>query len=487
MSVRSAAITCLILALLVTVWSVAQVLAGTEYVTTKVTVDDTYYYLLLALNHLNLGFPTYDGVNPTNGFHPLWYGIVLVLGTLFPAKEPLLQAALITAGLLASGSFWFIYAMGWRLERPALAITLAGLWFAYLVSTGAVTSGMESCTTAFCFWWAVYVYIKAFEEPKPSPLTLAMPATLLLWSRLDTAPFLLVMLVSLAVKNRAWKPYVAAASLVSLGIVAYAALMMRWNETPVPVSGIIKAGETASSIAEYGRRLANRLISIGFQRSAGEVFSLFLAVAAVVALLRTQAELFKKHKAVVAFATGAACYLALIAFTHRTVPKWYYVPTDITLLLLLAWAISADKIALTVATGAAVLFAVGSAVARFVEPMDPQHVYLARYHFARWIDANMPKDIVLGSFNAGQIGYFSNRRTVNLDGFVNSADFARTVLAGKKPLSSFLREQGITHLADYGVPDYALEFENDPYIYGVPVKSQGRDMILRIWSVEKVY
>jgi hypothetical protein len=35
--------------------------------------DDFYYYLVTAKNFIKLGFPTFDTINLTNGFQPLWF------------------------------------------------------------------------------------------------------------------------------------------------------------------------------------------------------------------------------------------------------------------------------------------------------------------------------------------------------------------------------------------------------------------------------
>jgi hypothetical protein len=45
------------------------------------------------------------------------------------------------------------------------------------------------------------------------------------------------------------------------------------------------------------------------------------------------------------------------------------------------------------------------------------------YNAARWIDENIDKDALIGSFNAGIIGYFSEHTVINLDGLVNNAAF----------------------------------------------------------------
>jgi hypothetical protein len=42
--------------------------------------DDAYFYFQIATNLINNGYPTLDGYEPTNGFHPLWLYILVAIG-----------------------------------------------------------------------------------------------------------------------------------------------------------------------------------------------------------------------------------------------------------------------------------------------------------------------------------------------------------------------------------------------------------------------
>ena len=45
--------------------------------------DDFYYYLVIAKNFIELGFPTFDKINLTNGFQPLWFLFIVLLTYIF--------------------------------------------------------------------------------------------------------------------------------------------------------------------------------------------------------------------------------------------------------------------------------------------------------------------------------------------------------------------------------------------------------------------
>ena len=50
----------------------------------NIFADDAYYYMQTAINRVNLGFFTFDTVNQTNGFHPLWQWIQAIVLAILP-------------------------------------------------------------------------------------------------------------------------------------------------------------------------------------------------------------------------------------------------------------------------------------------------------------------------------------------------------------------------------------------------------------------
>src|SRR4051812_3833717 len=46
--------------------------------------DDAFYYFGIARRWNQQGFPTFDGIDATNGYHPLWQWLLVALAGLFP-------------------------------------------------------------------------------------------------------------------------------------------------------------------------------------------------------------------------------------------------------------------------------------------------------------------------------------------------------------------------------------------------------------------
>ncbi|OPX31676.1 MAG: hypothetical protein B1H09_02320 [Gemmatimonadaceae bacterium 4484_173] len=62
--------------------------------------DDAFFYATVARNTVEEGKVSFDGVSKTNGFHPLWMGILTVTRFVFPDETGFLRAAGILSSLL---------------------------------------------------------------------------------------------------------------------------------------------------------------------------------------------------------------------------------------------------------------------------------------------------------------------------------------------------------------------------------------------------
>jgi inner membrane protein involved in colicin E2 resistance len=73
-------------------------------------------------------------------------------------------------------------------------------------------------------------------------------------------------------------------------------------------------------------------------------------------------------------------------------------------------------------------------------------LYTARYNTALWITENFLPDSIFASWNAGQLGFFSNRTFINLDGVINSVDYYERVLRGSP---NNISDNNVGYIVDY--------------------------------------
>lgn len=154
--------------------------------------DDGFYYFQVARNlAAGQGF-TFDGLNPTNGFHPLWLFMIMPL-FLFAPLSPLLplRLLLIVSALLSAGCAILLYRILRRYVAEGVAALVGLIW---IVSPRLHDltwhSGVEAGVNAFClllFWHALVAYEpgRIRRQALRGLAQLGLLATLAILARLD--------------------------------------------------------------------------------------------------------------------------------------------------------------------------------------------------------------------------------------------------------------------------------------------------------------
>ena len=86
-----------------------------------------------------------------------------------------------------------------------------------------------------------------------------------------------------------------------------------------------------------------------------------------------------------------------------------------------------------------------------------------------WISANLPEDTVLGSWDAGVVGYFADQPVMNLDGVVGSFEYLEASEDGTQ--GDFLRDRDLAYVVNHG----ALVDGEDPAIHDAVADLLGED------------
>jgi hypothetical protein len=157
------------------------------------TRDDAYYYFKVAQNVSEGHGSTFDGINPTNGYHPLWMLVCVPIFALarFDLILPLRILILVLAGLRAATSILLYYILRNVIAR-SIAMLGALYWaFNQYIHWTAYQQGLETGLAAFCLVLFLYLLQRFQLDRKPASLTikqiawLALTATLVMFSRLD--------------------------------------------------------------------------------------------------------------------------------------------------------------------------------------------------------------------------------------------------------------------------------------------------------------
>lgn len=248
-----------------------------NYLLTWFNTDDAFYYFVPARNvAAGRGF-TFDGIAPTNGFHPLWMFILIPIFALPGQILPLrVLAALLV--LLNAGTALLMFRLARRHLSSGTAL-LTALAFSLLpiIHNETTKGGVEAGLNAFCLALLLNRLAKTDLARPRGALIAGGAAALAFLARLDN-----VFLVGLAgawLAGRAWfalRPPAApgagnrlgmaarrgAAYFVPLGLVGVAYVAWNWLAfgTPFPVSSLVKRWWGTLPNSVYGfppRRLVN--------------------------------------------------------------------------------------------------------------------------------------------------------------------------------------------------------------------------------------
>lgn len=491
------------------------------------TFDDAYYYLGIARNVADGQGSTFDGLNQTNGYHPLWLAICVLAFKIglddLAAARVLLGVQLVVGwgGTLVLLSVLVGRAAdGWsRLvtragdagpDRPTAdarrrrsATALLAVVFALVLGNPYVVrtfvNGLESGIAVVVY--AGIVFLAAGGPVGPGRdgrwlvgtstrwrLGMAVLLALAFLARTDAVLLLAAAGVWCLAEarggardGRRWLgPLVQLFALPGVVVVAYLA----WNQaafgTAVQVSGLHKRAEltpvTLLVFAGFvvvagllGRRAFQRRPVAGRRPAAGR--------------LRRVSEYAARTGWFAAFAVLVVGYYAVL---QTQVWLWYFAPVLLELLVVLLLFV-ADAVEDTLAASPAkaplatlapllVLFVVPLAVGLVVSIRlfsDPNvlSIQKANAEAGEWIRANLPPDAVLASWDAGAVGYFSHAHVVNLDGVVNSREYYDASRSGAAAVRAFLDADGVRYIVNHG-GDLAGE---DPDI---------RSFIKAVWGID---
>lgn len=494
------------------------------------TPDDAFYYFEVARNICAGRGSTFDGLNPTNGYHPLWMGICVLLTAGaqalagIPASLELLpRVALTVQWILGVAAVVLLCRLARTVfgSRSAAALVLAGAstpWVVY-----ALSDGMESGTVLL----AVVLFLVAAERFRPftappgsRDLVLGLILAAAFFARLDAGLLALALgiwVTTLRAVGRS--PESGATGSDRLRWLVGKAL--RWGlpvtilgggyllanargfDTTVPISGILK--NEFPHVAFHARWLAEQPVPF-----AAGLFAVLGAIA-----LRPS---LKSHPDVRESSTTLAIFVGLqmlntVLFTRWGVFKWHFTAYwplalfvgaglgsrafDLLAFRRAAWALATAVLA-TLAVSA-------TGQARFFRHRETRVFQAYAYRAARAARALVSPDERIGMTDCGVFGYYRGGGVVNLDGVMNTLSYQTTLR--DRGLEVYLRGQGISLLTAHaalapsvapgygshcfrvpcyylgGVSDEVTVFEKEE-VYRSEAYDEGRDpQVFVIWRI----
>jgi len=413
-----------------------------EVLVTKNLPDDAFYYFVIARNLVNLGSPSLDGQSITNGFHPLWFVLILPIfaWTRVGAELPI-HITLSLASLLDVGSVFLLA----RLAAILLRDWRAGLVAGWIYSINPVvilqaTNGLETSLgifTALLFLSTFHAWLTQHLGEKLTMLA-GFGGGLMFLARTDSIfLFAASMIAALWYWNKTKRIY-------SVFRAAIAALItvspwLAWNQ--LNLGKIFQdSGEAVPYVihqkfsAEWGPGLGAFLAQSTRQlfdltvwlRGDFTGLPLFIGIVfwliALILLIRRWSIIPNRLEIAILLPILVASVLLILAHAgFRWYPRpWYFVPSSVGFALCFAISthnyLREKRYVVPLVAFLSAVFLLTGQIFWNVGYYPWQRIMLQA---SQWLSHTLGKGETAAAFNAGILAYYNSPKVVNLDGVVN--------------------------------------------------------------------
>lgn len=434
-------------------------------------LDDSFYYLQVARNVAAGAGSSFDGIELTNGYHPLWMWLLVPVHWVAAARpETCLRIGLVISSVLGVGVLlWIRHVLNRQATAWAAAIGL--LLFAWPRILGQTVNMLESGLLLFTYMTIVALLVSNRATAAGRGVAFGILLGLAALARLDTV-FLWIAVgilgVARGLQGRALihapeipierdrgrlARIVENVAPLALGLVIVAPYLY-WNHSRfghwTPVSGYVKTSFPhpefqARTFLDFKEFTLLALVGVGF----------------LLASLRPRSS--RIVQALGIFGLASALHMAYtVLFMRWGVDRWHFAITipagvlGLPLLLDRALGVFAPGRgrALRVALVAGGVVLAIAAQGYSLRARAGRHLDGSRA-VALWARDHLPEDSVYAMTDAGVFAYFSGRTTVNLDGLINNYRYQDYLRAGR--LVEYFEEKSIDYVyeqASYGRADY---------------------------------
>lgn len=282
-------------------------------------IDDAFYYLLIARHFAHQGLASFDGVNPTNGFHPLWMLVLAAMEAMLGPGAPVMrELAAMKATELAVGALALTACLvAFRRLRGATPLAWGFLAMAVVMLVPGWSFFREGMETPLASIFLVLALL-ALVERRAALLAAALP--LLFLARLDTlvfaiAPLAVAWWLQAAGRDR-WRPFVPLAIVVA----AYLATNLATTGSATPISGQIKSSFPA--ITPHWSFLRDPLDAIPVAGWMALLTSASLLQAAVATVLAAGLLAWQRRAPWARTAAAALAIAALLVANQLLFQRW---------------------------------------------------------------------------------------------------------------------------------------------------------------------
>ncbi|HWX32518.1 MAG TPA: hypothetical protein VNZ53_34445 [Steroidobacteraceae bacterium] len=427
-------------------------------------VDDASYYMTTARNLAAGRGLTFDGIHPTNGFHPLWLLMLVPLFLLHGTPETMIRLVVLLQTILLSLAYLVFWRTQSKIFSPRTA-ALTGILFVYFVFLPCI-NGMESAllvlSIAVLYGYGLHVAQTQLNRRRAALLGIILGCVLL--ARLDMIFIALYVFAWLArrcfpieTRSRAVAAFLVCALAAAAVVGPYLVFNFLQFGSVMPISGALKSSFPHIAL---GANTLPRIAAVGSANLVSAALAIGWSLWTVIRTLRNQpapdSGFYTTATTMFAWAITTHFLYTLIFMKDDTF-SWYFVIYPLFAIVFVTGSI--DRVlksnpmrtrpAVYSATAALLIVAViGRDQTRDPFPQNGRW-HSPVYNAALWAREHTPPEAIFAMSDCGHFGFFSLRRVINLDGLVNDMDFQRTLAEHR--LNQYLRQNDVDFLIQHAV------------------------------------
>lgn len=421
--------------------------------------DDAFYYFQIARNVARGIGSTFDGIDPTNGYHPLWMLICALMFKLFGKSDTVpIYASLALGAIIDVASTYLVYAIVVRLTRNSIAAICAMALYATGVHQILLSiNGLETSLTVFFFLLTAIAAINAAEATVENKrlILLGIAFGMLVLARTDVGVFMLPAVAWAGLSGKRGGIFLAAL-MVFLPALVVVMPWLVWNFVTFgsleQVSGkaYVFWNREIFKFEHQGPDMKHAMLMKTAQMARGVIahtlrFSLFgkmtglLLPAMLVAAYVIRGKQRDEAGYLIPWFWLIVVPLGVLVMVHG-VWRWmiaahYYAPLSVAILIFIISTASHIRTKWAIPLVLLVGLANIPLQLAFVKPFDKAGGYFPwqrnffGYMRAR-IDREFAPGTIIASTDCGIQGYYSPHVVINLDCVVNNACF-RAIRTGR--------------------------------------------------------
>lgn len=453
-------------------------------IVSRFVYDDIYCYLQVARNIVTGHGATFDGANLTNGFHPLWMGLSILLQLFFHSDPNLsVHLALTVAAIFHVLTAYYLYRLIFFLGFRIAGIIIGLFWAMNYNLISIALCGLETSLFGFFIAFTLYKYLawrNDFTLGRVSIIGLLLGLTVL--ARFDGFLFFIFLAIDYALISKKRMANALVKLLLLSAILLLSVLpWLVWSYFTVgcllpitwqaksPLQDIFSGSSFLSSIIKkillqigwLHYSFSEYLRIIGAQSVFGKFTWLILASIILPFLHKLRLAISPIKVFMVYALAHFSYYFLLIPSLRYAYPAFIIVLAAFFLVLGQNYSLIKRRLYLVIVIMPFVIFGIINdslyAWNNGFAGLRTHSLHSTMYYDAvAWLRNNTPNDAVIGSFNSGIYGYYSGRRVVNLDGYINNNSY---YVIKDKRLFGYIKEQKISYLIDWNKYDIESRFE----------------------------